>query len=324
MKNNCIISIDMGGTKILTAAVNSTDGIFARVKHATKVTKGKINYAQNLAEAVRELQAEAQISDEQIKAISLGVPGSVNPGTGVISLAPNLGLKNYNLKRELEKQLPYPVLLENDVNLGALGIMHSGMTKGIQNALVVFIGTGIGGALIFNNKLYRGNTFTAGEIGHLHILDNGPVCGCGKHGCFEAIASRTAITRDITAEIKLGKRSKLAKLVKNKTQIKSKALATAVTANDPLAIRHLTKAAQTTGKVLASINNLLNLDMIILGGGVIEAVKGFYIPIIKESFHEYSLAASAKNTKILPSKLLDDAPLFGGLMLAEEFLDMKI
>lgn len=324
MKNNYVISVDMGGTKILTAAVNSTEGIVARVKQSTKVSEGKLNYPKVLAGAVNELLETSGISAEQVKAVCIGIPGSVNPETGIIGLAPNLGIKNYQIKKELEKHIPFPVFIENDVNLGALGIHKFGVGKGVENMLAVFIGTGIGGGLVLNGKIYRGNTFTAGEIGHMPFLDKGPLCGCGKRGCYEAVASRTAVVRELTADIKAGKRSKLAKIVKSKTQIKSKQLLAAVKANDALTIKHLTVSAQATGKMIAGINNLLNLDMIVLGGGVIEALQGFYMPIIKESFKEYSLRDSSKATKVVASKLLDDAAVFGGIALAEEYLGITI
>lgn len=324
MKNNYVISIDMGGTKILTAAVNPEEGIVARVKQATKVAEGKINYPKILAKSVDELLETAGIAAEQVKAVSIGIPGSVNPETGIIGLAPNLGIKNYQIKKELEKHIPFPVFIENDVNLGVLGIHRFGVGKGHDNILAVFIGTGIGGGLIINGKIYRGNTFTAGEIGHMHLVDNGPLCGCGKLGCYEAIASRTAIVREITKDILAGKRSKLSKLIKSKAQIKSKSLSAAVKANDKVVIKHVTNSAVVTGKILAGINNLLNLDQIVLGGGVIEALHGFYMPLIKESFKEYSLRDSSKATKVVVSKLLDDAAIFGGIALAEEYLGITL
>lgn len=324
MKKDFIISIDMGGTKILAAAINSEEGIIHSVKRSTKITKKDTDFAEVLYDLVEYLLEETGLPEKKLKAICLGVPGSVNPETGIIGLAPNLNIKNYNIKQALQEYTKVPVLIENDVNLAALGIHNFGVAKGKENALVVFIGTGIGSGLIFNGGIYRGNSFAAGEIGHMHVLDNGPICGCGKHGCFEAVASRTAIVRNITKEIKTGTRSKLAKLVNNNSQIKSKALSNALKANDKLAWKHIRQASETIGKTLASINNLLNLELIVLGGGVIEAMHQYVVPIIKESFKEYSLKDSARTTKILNSKLLDDAALFGGMALAKEFLNIEV
>lgn len=314
----------MGGTKILAAIINSEEGIVKRLKKPTVTGKEGDEYVVSLSETVHDIVKEAGLNKEQVMAVCLGVPGSVNPYTGVIAMAPNLGLNDYNMKEELGRRIPYPVLIENDVNLGALGVKHYGLGKDAKDMLVVFIGTGIGAGFIFDDKLFRGADYAAGEIGHIKVEKNGPLCGCGNHGCFEAVASRTAIDREIKKELKRGKRSILKEYAFSDKQIKSKALADAVKKGDRLAIKHLTKACKIIGTVLADITNLLNLDLIILGGGVIDALDKFMLPIIKESFAENALPSSSKRLKILPTKLGDDAALYGGIRLAEEFLQIKI
>jgi glucokinase len=314
----------MGGTKILSAVLNSEEGIIKKLKRPTGTGKGADEYVNDLANAVKDLVKEAGIDKEQVAAVCLGVPGSVDPFTGVIAIAPNLGLKNYNIKKKLESLIPYKVLIENDVNLGALGVKYYGLGKDAKDMLVVFIGTGIGAGFIFDGKLFRGADYAAGEIGHIKVEKNGPLCGCGNHGCFEAVASRTAVDRNIKKDLEKGEKSILKEFAGTDKQIKSKALANAVKKGDKLAIKHLSKACKTIGRVLADITNLLNLDLIILGGGVIEALDKFMIPVIKESFDENVLASSAKGLKLLPTKLGDDAALYGGIPLAEEFLKVKI
>lgn len=314
----------MGGTKILAALINSGEGIVKRLKKPTIKTNGADEYVKSLSEAVQDIVKESNLKKEQIAAVSLGVPGSVNPFTGVIAMAPNLGLRNYNIKEKLEKLIPYPVLIENDVNLGALGVKYYGLGKDAKDMLVVFIGTGIGAGFIFDDKLFRGANYAAGEIGHIKVRKNGPLCGCGNHGCFEAVASRTAIDREIKMDLGRGEKSLLKEYTDSDKPIKSKVLANAVKKEDRLATKHVTKACKTIGKVLADITNLLNLDLIILGGGVIEALDKFMIPLIKESFRENALPSSSKGLKIVPTKLGDDAALYGGLPLAEEFLKIKV
>ena len=146
----------MGGTKILAALMNSKEGIVKRIKKPTQKNKGNNGYVASLAEAVHDLIRESKVKDDQIAAVCLGVPGSVNPFSGVIAIAPNLGLKNFNIKEKLEKLIPFPVLLENDVNLGALGVKYYGLGRDAKDMLVVFIGTGIGAGFIFDGKLFRG------------------------------------------------------------------------------------------------------------------------------------------------------------------------
>jgi glucokinase len=208
--------------------------------------------------------------------------------------------------------------------MGALGIKHFGVGKKAKNMLTVFLGTGIGGGLIFNHKLYRGSNFSAGEIGHIKVMEGGPVCGCGKKGCFEAVASRNAIVKRIKKDIKAKKKSILKEFIEEGIPIKSGSLALAVEKGDKVVINSVTTACKITGKVLSDINNLLNLDLIVLGGGVIEAMSGFMVPIIKEAFYKNSLAASIKGLKIIPTKLKDDAALYGGIALAEEFTGRRV
>jgi glucokinase len=324
LKENFIISIDMGGTKILSAALNTKEGIICKVKKPTSAHEGKDTYIKKLSEIIFETIETAGLTKEQIKAVCLGIPGSVDPYSGIIGVAPNLGIKNFNIKEELQNVVPFPVLIENDVNIAALGINKYSLAKTAKNALVVFIGTGIGGALIFDKKLYRGSSFFAGEIGHMIIDKDGPLCGCGKKGCFEAIASRAAIVKTIVKDIKAKKPSKLTKLVTPGKQIKSKALANAVKLNDRLVIRHITAACEVIGRELANVTNLLNVDLIVLGGGLIEALDKFMVPKIREAFKNNALKDAAKVCKIKAGKLGEDAALFGGIVLAEEFLKIKI
>lgn len=310
----------MGGTKILAAIMHPTEGLVAKKKMATNTSDGDVDYAESIGTLISELVDENEISKEDIRAVCLGVPGSVNIDTGVIGVAPNLGLKNYNIKDELQKYIDYPILIENDVNIGALGIQYAGIAKEKKNVLVVFIGTGIGGGIILNGKLYRGTNFIAGEIGHMPVVDDGPVCGCGNYGCFEALASRTSIVRDITKEIKDGKNSELSSYVKKKKLIKSKALAAALRENDKVTVKTVKKACQVIGRTLAGVNNLLNLEMIVLGGGLIEAADDVMLPIIKESFIKNSMDETAKELELVATDLGDYAPLYGGLALAAEML----
>lgn len=324
MAKDSIVSVDMGGTKILASVVNSKEGIITRVKKPTAPDSSEEKYIEQLSGIVKDVIDKAGVKGKQIKAVTLGVPGSVNPHTGVIGLAPNLGLKNFKVKEKLQAKIPYPVLIENDVNLGAIGIKNFGVGKKAINLLAVFIGTGIGGGLILDGKIYRGSNFVAGEIGHILVDASGPICGCGNRGCFEAIASRTAIVNRIIADIKSGKKSVLTDKVKNNERIKSKALANAIKAGDKVVNKRISEGCEVIGGVLASLANLMNFDMIVLGGGMIEAMDKFMMPKIQDALYQHILKASSQGLKVVPSKLGDDAAIWGGIALAEEFLGVKV
>lgn len=325
MQEKFIVSVDMGGTKILASVINSKKGIITRQKKPTDIENGTKVYVKDIAELVKKVVKSSKLDAKNIVAVCLGVPGSVNPQTGIIGLAPNLGIKNYKMKAELEKLIPYPVLLENDVNLGVLGIKNYGVGKDATNMLAVFVGTGIGGGVVIDKKMYRGNSFVAGEIGHMLVQKNGPKCGCGKKGCFEALASRTAIVNNIIYDIKkLKKRSVLSELVKSNERIKSGSLKNAIEKKDKVVTKRITEACGVIGDVLASVCNLMNFDKIVLGGGVIEALGDFMLPKIREQFNKQVFDAAGKGVKIVPSKLADDAAIYGGLALAEEFLGVNV
>ena len=314
----------MGGTKILAAVINSKQGIVARAKMATKSNSSEKEYIDELTAITHQVISDSGLNESRIKAVCIGIPGSVNPYTGRIGLAPNLGLKNFFIKKKLQKMIPFPILIENDVNIGALGIKNFGVGKNSRNMLMMFIGTGIGGALIFDGKIYRGTNFMAGEIGHMIVQENGPVCGCGKKGCFEAFASRTAIVRNILADKRTKKKSIIGKLVPSGEKIRSKALAEAVRKKDKVVLEHLKNACDIIGVVSANLSNALNVDKIVYGGGLIEALGDSMLPMIKASYYKHVLKDSAIGTKLVESKLGDDAAIYGGIALAEEFLGVKV
>ncbi|MEW6193741.1 MAG: ROK family protein [Bacteroidota bacterium] len=320
MAGSYIISVDLGGTKILSALINSKNEIVGRVKIPTDIDKGKEYLVEIIAQSVKQVMSENEVSERDIKAVCMGVPGTVNPFTGVIGRAPNLGIVNFNIKEALSNFFSIPVLIENDVNLAGLGIKKFEFDNELNNALVVFIGTGIGSALFFDGKLYRGSTFFAGEIGHMLVDGKGNFSTKSKKSTFELSASRTAIVRDIKKDLRKGKKSLLNEYKSPKKALKSKGLAFAVKKGDPLATKYVSKAAFTIGTVIGSITTLLNLDTIILGGGVIEAMHEFMMPKVKSAYKDAVLPEPGKNVKIVSTQLGDDAALYGGIALAEEFL----
>lgn len=315
-----IISVDLGGTKILSALINSNNEIVSRVKISTEMEKGNEYLVKSIAGCVKRLLEENKLIEKHVKSVCLGVPGTVNPFTGIIGSAPNLGITNFNIKEALAKETTIPVLIENDVNLAGLGIKKFELGLDVKNMLVVFIGTGIGSALFFDGKLYRGSSFFAGEIGHIIVEPKGEFSTFSNRTTFELTASRTAIVRDIRRGLSKGKKSILKEYESPKKQLKSKALSEAVKKEDPLATKIVGRAAITIGTVLGSLTTLLNIDTIVLGGGVIEAMHEFMIPRIKKAFKESVLKEPGEFVKIFETKLGDDAALYGGVALTEEFL----
>ncbi|MDX1699283.1 MAG: ROK family protein [Melioribacteraceae bacterium] len=319
MKKEFVITVDLGGTKILSALIDSNKVIQDRIKVPTDSKKGPDFLVECIAESITELIKKNKISNKKIRAVAMGVPGTVNPESGIISIAPNLDIKDYNIKDALQKYINLPILLENDVNMAGLGIKIFEYDNKVNNMLVVFVGTGIGGALFFNGNLYRGSSFFAGEIGHMKVNEDGSLTTDSNGSSFENIASRTAIVNSIVDRSESEKTS-LSKFLDKGEKIKSKSLAKAVAANDKVVVEEMTKACGTIGTVLGSIATLLNLDTIVLGGGVIEANEDFMMEKIETAFRASVFASPGKIVKIKSTKLGDDAPLFGGIGLANEFI----
>ena len=185
--------------------------------------------------------------------------------------------------------------------------------------LVVFIGTGIGGALLFNGNIYRGTNFFAGEIGHMLVNSCGAL-NTKEPISFESLASRTAIVNRINKRLSQGEKSNILEFVKG-DKIKSSALAKSIASKDELVTNEIKKGTKIIGSVLGSITTLLNIDTIVLGGGVVEAMGNFILDEVKKSFNDAVLQEPGKNVKIVATSLGDDAPLYGGIALAEEFIN---
>ncbi len=317
MASKYIVTIDLGGTNVLSALIDDISKIVDRVKIPTEISENTDSIVEPIVDSVKGLIKKNKIAESSIRAIAMGVPGTVNPHTGIIGSAPNLKIKNFNIKKAIQKRFKIPVLIENDVNLAALGIKKFEFSEKTNNMLVVFVGTGIGGALIIDHKIYRGSGFFAGEIGHMKVTANGSLSGGKKNLTFENIASRTAIVDAIKKDLKKHPESVLSEM--EKKRIKSKALANAVAKGDKYVIGHIESACKVIGTVLGSINTLLNFDTIVLGGGVIEAMGDFMMPLISKAFYKSVLEEPGKQVTLLSTKLGDDAPLLGGVALTEEF-----
>lgn len=273
-----------------------------------------------MAEAVKLVAAEAAQKDGAPIAIGIGSPGPLNPVTGVVLSAPNLaGWTDIPLAKLMEKRAGLPAYIENDVNAGTYGEFKLGAGKGKRDVVGIFVGTGIGGGLILNGRLRSGFRHMAGELGHVVIAVDGPLCGCGKPGCLEALVSRTAIERDIRAAIQSGRSSIVTELAGPEMRLTSGVLAKAVEARDPVVSEVMDRVPYYLGIYVANMVNILDPEMVILGGGVMEAFGETFLGPIRETARRYFISAQdADKVAIVPAKLGDNAGVLGAAMLAWE------
>ena len=312
-----LIGVDLGGTKILAGVFDDKLNCIGRAKMSTKSQRGPGAVIERVARCVRNAIDECDLQLKQIRGIGIGAPGACDPETGKVIFAPNLVWEDVPLKKELEKQLEVPVFVENDCNIQTLGVHEKELKGKPRNLVGIFLGTGIGAGLILEGKLFSGFNRTAGEIGHMVIEVGGPKCGCGNKGCFEALASRTAIFRRIQAGIKDGQKTILTDLLGDDLEdMRSGDLRKAIRRGDKFVEKVIEEAAEYTGIAVANIINLLNPEVVVLGGGVMDALEDEMLAIIIETAHDCAMQGTDKGIDIIASKLGDDAGITGGAVLA--------
>ena len=317
-KENYVVGIDLGGTKILAGLFNGSLECIGTAKVSTKAQRGMETVITRIERCVRDAVDEADLSLKQVAGVGIGAPGAVDFETGTVIFAPNLdGWKEVPLKKELEKQLGVPVFVENDGNIAVLGVHVAELKAKPRHVIGIFVGTGIGGGLIINGELYSGFNHTAGEIGHMVIDVNGPKCGCGSRGCFEAVASRTAIFQRIKEGIKEGEKTLLTDMLGDSLEdLRSGDLRKAIRRGDKFVARVIEQAAEYIGIGVANLINILGPEVVVLGGGVMEALADEMTATILKTAKDHAMPGTMKNVEIITSKLGDNAGITGAAVLA--------
>jgi len=317
-KREYVVGVDFGGTKILAGVFTQQYKCLGRSKLSTKADRGPAAVTERIARAVQDAIDECDLQMDQVRGIGVGAPGAVDTENGRVIFAPNLsGWQDVPLKKSLEKTLGAPVFLENDGNICTLGVHHVELGGKPKHMVGLFIGTGIGAGLIIDGKPFSGYNKTAGEIGHMVLEVGGPKCGCGNRGCFEALASRQAIFKKIQSQVKEGQKTVLTEMLgSDLVDMRSGDLRKALRRGDHLVEKVVEEAAEYIGIGIANLINLLSPEVIVLGGGVIDALEDEMMAIIVETAHDYALPGTDKGIEIIPSKLGDDAGIVGGAVLA--------
>jgi glucokinase len=316
-KDDRYVGVDLGGTKILAAVFDHRLRCLDRYKMSTKPERGPSPVIERIARAVQHVVDECDLNLKQVKAVGIGAPGTVDPDAGRVLFAGNLSWEDVPLRKELEKRLDVPVFVENDCNACTLGVHEVELGGKPRFMAGIFLGTGIGGGLIFERKLYTGFNRTAGEIGHMTLAVDGPECTCGNRGCFEAMASRSAIFRNIKSAVKDGQKTVLTEMLGADLQnLRSGDLRKAIKRGDKFVERVVRSAAEYTGIAVANLINLFNPEVIVLGGGIMEQLEDEMMPVIIETALDYAFPGTAKGIDIHATELGDDAGITGGAVLA--------
>lgn len=311
------IGIDLGGTKILIGLVEKESGkVVSHIKKKTKKEKGPENIVRKMVEGVEELLEESGKSSTEISSIGIGSAGQIDRKNGIIIGAPNLDCYNLNLKEILQNKFNIPVFVGNDVEVATIGEQKFGAGKGCADFVCVFVGTGIGSAIVKNGHIIYGATGTAGELGHIIVDLNGRPCACGAHGCLEAYASRSAIETRIEGALKKGRKSCISEYLEEGKAITSSMIRKSIEREDELVTQCVSEASEYLSGGLASVINLINPELIILGGGLIEAVDYFYKQTIKKAKSK-SLPVPAEKIRFSKTILGDYSGVIGAALLDE-------
>ena len=311
------IGIDLGGTKILTALVNRETGeVVNFVKKKTKKEKGPRNIIRKMVESIDELLDDCGLRQQDISSIGIGAAGQNDRENCTLIAAPNLDCYDLNFKEAIGKYFTIPVFLGNDVEIATIGEMKFGAAKGYDDFVCIFVGTGVGSAIVKNGQLIKGATGTAGEIGHVIVDLNGRPCACGAHGCLEAYASRTAIETRIEGALKKGRKSCILEYLENGKSITSSMIQKSIERDDELVIQCVTEASEYLSGGIASVINFINPKLIVLGGGLIEAVDYFYQKTIKKA-RAKSLPVPAQKIEFKKAALGDFSGVIGAAFLED-------
>jgi len=312
------LGFDLGGTKMMATVFDAGFKILGSHRVKTKGREGTREVLDRIIETIQESLDDAHIKAQQVGAIGVGCPGPLDLDRGIILEAPNLGWKNVPLKETLEKAFGCSTVIANDVDSGTYGEYRFGAGQKARCLIGVFPGTGIGGACIYEGRIFRGKTSSCMEFGHIQVQPEGRVCGCGQLGCLETVASRLAISAEAAAAAYRGEAPHLLKMAgTDLSSMKSGVLAKAI-AGDVIVERIVRNAAQHLGRAIAGVVNLLAPDVVVLGGGLVEAMADLFLGEVRKTVDARAMKAFTKSLKIVAAQLGDNATVMGSAALAAD------
>jgi glucokinase len=318
------VGFDLGGTKMLSLVVNRDFETVGRARAKTLGFEGARAVVDRIITTIGKSLAEAKLDASDLSGIGIGCPGPLDLDRGVVIEAPNLGWAKVPIKDVLEKEFACPAVIMNDVDGGVYGEYRFGAGRGGRCVLGVFPGTGIGGGCVYEDKILRGKTGSCMEIGHIQVLPDGPLCGCGRRGCLEAVASRLAIAADAAKAAYRGEAPALHEAAGTDVgNIRSGALSRSIKSGDKVVRRIVTDAAQRIGVAVGSVISLLSPDIVVLGGGLVEEMPDLFVSTVSRAAREHTMPAFADTFTVVAAKLGDDATAKGAAAWSRYCVEKK-
>ena len=312
MGRRVVIGVDLGGTNLRTALLSEDGDILDKRKEASHASDG---WKKVVARLIDNISRQREIAVKQglfVTAVGVGAPGIIKMDKGVVVKSPNFpDWNNLPLKEELEKVLQIPVVIENDANAAALGEQWRGAGHGIGSMILLTLGTGVGGGIVLNDKIWHGADGMAGEIGHMTIFPDGRPCSCGNIGCLEMYASARGIVKSYCEALETTN----PKACSDPAAITSEIVYREARAGNERAIRVMNEMGRLLGIGIANLINIFNPEMIVIGGGVKDAWN-LFINATNQEIMRRAFQVPAERTNIVPSLLGDDAGMVGAAAVA--------
>jgi len=313
------LGFDLGGTKMMAAVLNKDFKILSSTRTKTRGQEGSGEVLKRIQLAIEEALKQAELEPRDVAGIGVGCPGPLDLDRGIVLHAPNLGWHNVPLKETLEKRFKCPAVVANDVDAGTYGEYRFGAGRRARCMVGVFPGTGIGGACVYEGRIIRGKTQSAMEIGHIQVQADGRLCGCGRRGCLETVASRLAIAAEVASAVHRGEAPIVRDLAgTDLSDIKSGTLSKAIRAGDKTVEAIVRNAARHLGTAVANVVNLLAPDVVVLGGGLVQAMPMIMLEEVADAVRRRAMKDFLPGLKIVASKLGDNATVMGAAALAAD------
>lgn len=310
------IGVDIGGTSVKLGLVSVSGRVVLRDSFLTAQGSGRARLLEKLGTHIQSFRKEAARRGFKVVGVGIGAPGPIHVQRGFVHSFPNIpGWKNTPLKKIIQKRIHLPVWVDNDANLMALAEYCFGAGRGSRNVIALTLGTGIGGGLVINGKLFHGHVFSAAELGHLIINENGPLCACGNRGCVEAYVGNRPFVREVKRRLREGAPSLLKTWLKDKKlSLTPLLVAQAARKGDPFSKKMWHETGVHLGTALAGLCNILNPEKVILGGGIAQNGALIFKPVIA-TIRKKAFPIAARSVRVVPAKLGVDAGLVGAASL---------
>ena len=316
------VGIDLGGTNIKGGLVRRDGSVVLRKSIKTEVNNGPDHVVSRIAILTRELLAEANVTADDVAAVCVGSPGPLDSTEGIVHEAPNLGWLDLPLAAKLRRELNMQVFVENDANVAGFGEAWAGAARDAKCAIILTLGTGIGGGIVINGQVWRGVADTAAELGHMTIDYNGRACTCGNKGCIEAYASATAVAARMKEAVLSGRESSLKNDIIAGKDVDAEAIHLAAVAGDSLSREIFEETGRFLGIAVASFINIFNPDYVVLHGGMVNAGEMLLAPL-RDEMKWRCFKSSQRNLHILPSELGGNAGIIGAAGIAFQRAEAK-